>query len=220
MQTPSNAMKSLTLAAALLLGTSSGHASSLCDAVVGNVVANCGFESGAFDGWTLSGVDVPLAQDNLYGVEGTDPYPTPAGTAPDSGSFQAFFSDITADTTTLSQVLTTTPGSYTVSFALAQQLEGPGTVKNSVVVTLDGATLATLSAVPVQGYTFYTYTGTVAGGTSTLSLAFGNDIGEFILDDVTVVAVAPVPEASTSALLGAGLLALGGGALRRRKTRG
>src|SRR5580704_4911525 len=68
-----------------------------------NVVSNCGFETGDFTSWTVSGNDVPGELGNLYGVEGTDPFPTPGGTAPFSGNFQAYFGDLNANATTISQ---------------------------------------------------------------------------------------------------------------------
>jgi hypothetical protein len=170
------------------------HAGLTCAADPENVVANCGFETGDFTSWTLAGNDVPGEQDNLYGVEGTDPYPTPDGTDPNGGAYQAFFSDQYADPTTLSQSLTTVPGYlYHVSFFLAQQLVGPGTVHNDVVVSFGGTTLATLTNLPVEGYTFYTYDVVASGATSTLSLQFGNDIGEFLVDDIDVSVPDPSP---------------------------
>ncbi len=211
-------LRTLAAAVVLLGGAQIGHAAAGAPAlVIANLVANGGFETGDFTGWTLAGPDVPGQQDNLYGVEGADPYPLPAGTAPNSGNFQAFFSDVPSNATTLSQALTTTPGNfYTVSFYLAQQLEGPGTVSNSVVVSLDGTTLASLTAVPVQGYTQYSFTTAVADPSSTLSFTFGNQVGEFIIDDVSVTPAAPVPEPATWAQFGAGLLALGWGIARRQ----
>lgn len=208
-----SSMRTLALVAALACGSSLVHA----DSPAGNLVVNGGFETGDFTGWTLSGLDVPGQQDNLYGVEGLDPFPTPGGTAPNSGNYQAFFSDITSNATTLSQVLATTPGAYLISFYLAQQLEGPGSVKNSVVVSLDGTTVVSLTAVPVEGYTLYTFSTAVTDTASTLSLTFGNDIGEFLLDDVSVTAIAPaVPEPAIWAQFGAGLFAMGLVARRRR----
>ena len=210
----------ISLAAGLLLGASAGLAAAgPCTASPGNLVANCGFETGDFSGWTLAGVDVPDAQDNLYGVEGTDPFPLPDGTAPNSGSFQAFFADQAADATTLSQtVATTSGGHYLLSFYVAQQLVGPGSVANSLSVSFGGSLLDVLTNVPVEGYSHVTYSVTASSAASLLSLTFGNDIGEFILDDVSVTAVAaPVPEPSSTALLGAGLLALGGFSRARRR---
>src|SRR5580704_8216270 len=68
-----------------------------------NLLSNCGFESGDFTSWTLAGNDVPGQLGNLYGVEGTDPFPLPGGTAPFSGNFQAYFGDLNANATTISQ---------------------------------------------------------------------------------------------------------------------
>src|SRR5580700_9508392 len=88
-----------------LVASRSQATASICDAIAGNLVTNCGFETGDFTGWTLSGNDVPGALGNLYGVEGTDPYPTPGGTAPQSGNNQAYFSDLVSNSTTLSQTV-------------------------------------------------------------------------------------------------------------------
>jgi hypothetical protein len=178
-------------AACLFLSAPQSQGSSLC-ATSANLVANCGFETGDFTSWTLAGNDVPGELNNLYGVEGTDPFPLPGGTAPNSGLFQAYFADQNADPTTLSQVLSTgVGGQYTITFYLAQELVGPGTVNNSVVVTFGGTTLTTMTDVAVQGYTRYSFTATATSPTTTLSLRFGNDVGEFLLDDVQVQSPEP-----------------------------
>ena len=132
------------------------------------------------------------------------------GIYPNSGSYQAFFADLVANATTLSQTLTTTPGAmYTVAFYLAQDTT-PGTGEppnsNEVIVSFNGATLATLTDLPVEGYTFYSYTGLATSISTELSLTLGNDLGETLLDDVSVSL--PTPEPSTWALMGAGLLGL------------
>jgi hypothetical protein len=209
----------VSLAVGLLLGASAGLAAAApCTATAGNLVTNCGFETGTFSGWTLAGNDVPGEQDNLYGVEGSDPFPLPAGTAPNSGSFQAYFSDLVANPTTLSQsVATTAGGHYALSFYIAQQPVGPGTAANSLSVSFGGSVLGVLTNVPMEGYTQVTYAFTATSASSLLSLSFGDDIGEFLLDDVRVTAVAaPVPEPSSTALVGAGLIALGFTQRRRR----
>src|SRR5271163_3417918 len=143
-----------------------------------NLVANCGFETGDFTGWTLSGNDVPGEEGNLYGVEGVDPI---LGTPPNSGNFQAFLSDLNANPTTLSQDLTTNPGGqYLVSFYMAQGLEGPGTVNNAFDFTFGGLTIEALSDVGVQGYTYYSGLVTITGNSAALNITAGNDIGEFL----------------------------------------
>lgn len=191
----------------LFLGLpASRGATSLCSTNLTNIVANCGFETGNFTAWTLTGNDVPGELGNLYGVERADPFPLPGGTTPNSGSFQAFFADQAANPTTLSQLLATTPGvTYTVSFYLAQQLVGPGSVDNSVDESLGGVSIQSLTGVPVQDYTFYSGTVTASSSASLLSLTFGNDIGEFVLDDVAVA----TPEPATWLLFLTGVVATG-----------
>jgi len=187
----------------------------VCGSVNQNLVLNCGFESGDFTSWNLSGNDVPGELGNLYGVEGTDPFPLPDGTAPNSGMFQAFFADQAADPTTLSQTLTTVVGQeYTITFYLAQAVVGPGTVNNSDLVTFGSTTIQSLSDVGEQGYTMYKDTVVATSTSTTLSFKFGDDIGEFLLDDVSAIAS---PEPSALPVIG-GLLLAAAYFVRRRAT--
>lgn len=173
-------------------------AASICNGVAANVVANCGFETGDFTSWTLSGNDVPMELGNLYGVEGIDPLD---GIAANSGSYQAYFSDLDANSTTLSETLTTVPGlSYQISWYLAQDTTPAGTYSNLFSASFGGTSLTSLTALPVEGYTRYSFLATSATASTVLSFTLGNDLGEFLLDDV-VVSVAPTPEPGTWFLL-------------------
>ena len=104
----------LCVGSCLALVGARSQAQSICDATAGNLASNCGFETGDFTSWTLSGNDVTNGLlGNLYGVEGVDPI---VSTAPNSGSYQAYFSDIVSNATTLSETISTVASdTYTVS---------------------------------------------------------------------------------------------------------
>jgi PEP-CTERM motif len=204
----------------LLFGATQSKASSVCDAVAGNLVSNCGFEVGDFTGWSLSGNDVPGEEGNLYGVEGVDPLD---GISPHSGLDQAFFADLDSNATTLAQNIVTTAGDqYTITFYAAQDTTPTSEYGNELKASFDGISLFNLSDVAIEGYTKYTDSVVATTtGTSTLDLTLGNGLGEFLLDDVSVVNTTPVvtPEPDSILLLGTGLLTLVGAARRRLRSR-
>ena len=205
--------KSLLVVALLMASSASFASPSACDTQVGNLLVNCGFETGDFTGWTVSGNDVPGASGNLYGVEqGADPFD---GISPNSGNYQAFIADLAANATTLSQTLATQVGNkYLISFALAQDTApGSGEASNSLNVLFGGNTLINQSNVPVEGYTDYSFMATATSDSTALSLTLGNGLGEFLLDDVSVTSL---PEPSSVAAVGIGLLAMMF-AMRRRR---
>lgn len=186
----------------LTVGQNRASAASICTAVTPNLVANCGFETGDFTSWTLAGNDVPLEQNILYGVEGTDPLD---GISPNSGSYQAFFADLVDSSTTLSQTIATNSGQlYRVQWYLAQDTAPVTPYTNAFSASFGGTTLISLSAMPVQGYTEYSADVEALSSSSTLAFTLGNDVGEFLLDDISV---GNVPEpASWLFMLGAGAL--------------
>ncbi len=197
-----------------VLGVSQSSAAS-CSANASNLVVNCGFETGTFTGWTLSGNDVPAELNNLYGVEGVDPIDN---IAPHSGSYQAYSGDLASNALTLSQTLTTNPEhAYTVSFFLAQDTLATGPYPNTLTVTFDGVTLYSATDVPVEGYTEYSFSGSAVLGSTMLNITLGNSLGEFLLDDVSVT-IAPLPEPSTWILALTGGILAAGIILFRRKS--
>ena len=184
-----------------------------CDANPLNLVANCGFETGDFTSWTVSGNDAPFESGNLYGVEGIDPLD---GISPNSGSNQAYFADLVSNATTLSQTLMTQVGvRYQITWFLAQDTRTMPPYTNSFSASFGGTPLVSRTDVPVQGYTAYSQALTATSASTDLSFTLGNDLGEFLLDDVTVQ-VAPEPGTWLSGLIGAVLC---GFALRRRNYR-
>jgi hypothetical protein len=159
-------------------------AASFCTGVATNLVANCGFETGDFTSWSLSGTDVPLALGSLYGVEGTDPLD---GIAPNSGSYQGYFADLDTNIITLSDTIATTPGLlYQISWYLAQDTPIANPFSNQFSASFGATSLTSQTGFPVQGYTLYTFSATATKASTILSFNMGNDLGEFLLDDVVV----------------------------------
>jgi hypothetical protein len=172
-------------------GRAAATSVSICDSTAGNLVSNCGFETGDFTSWTLSGNDVPTELGYQYGVEGQDPLDS---ISPNSGNYQAFFADIDANATTLSQSIATTSGDeYQISFYLAQDTPVRGGYSNLFSASFGGTTLTSMTAVGVQGYTQYSYDAVASASSSVLSFTLGNDLGEFLLDDVVVTSATPEP---------------------------
>ncbi|MGA2219939.1 MAG: hypothetical protein ABSG51_17755 [Terracidiphilus sp.] len=190
------------IAFCLFLAVPQSRASGSCTSIAGNLVANCGFETGDFTSWSLSGSEVPSELNFQYGVEGQDPVDL---IIPHSGSDQAFFATLDADATTISQSLATTSGdAYTITFWLAQDTAVVTPYSNELSASFGADSLIDETAVPVEGYTEYSFTEDATSSSTLLSLTLGNDLGEFLLDDVSVVQAPTVPEppAWTLVLLG------------------
>ncbi len=180
---------------------------SQCEAVSGNLVLNCGFESALNFGpsWVNSGNTA------ISGVAIGSP-------STHSGNHGAFFGPQNT-LGFLTQSLATVPGgSYNLSF----YLKNGGGAPNQFQVSFNGVQLTSQTDVAPFEYTLFTFNNLLSTGTSTqLQFAFFNNPSWFFLDDVVVRSInaAPVPEPMSMTLLGSGLLGLGVKLRKNRKAR-
>lgn len=190
------------LLAAALFGTARpAAAQSACAAVAGNLVANCGFETGTFSGWTLAG--------DLSNT-GVDQF------SAHSGSYGASFAN-NVGSETLTQTLATVVGTrYTYRFWLLS--EDPTYTRTAFVrAFVGGQQLFDLEGQAAGAYTAYAFAATATSASTQLQFVIENAPSFYQLDDVSAApAATTTPEPATTALLGAGLVALGVTAMRRR----
>jgi hypothetical protein len=175
---------------------------SQCDGVAGNVVANCGFETGGFTGWVESGNSGFNSVLSIFdGFDGLDP---------NSGLHFAVLGPVLSEGY-LTQTFSTIPGAtYRLNFYLGSD----GATPNNFSAAWDGAAIFSQADIPSTGggYLPSSFLETASGVTTTLTFGFRNDPGWLALDDVSVARNIPEPTSvmvMLTALAGLAILSKG-----------
>jgi hypothetical protein len=168
-------MKNLRIAAAMgvigacLIMPASASAQS-CSTVSGNLVRNCGFESGSFSDWNVAWPP-SVDGDTFVGTFNVH-----------SGNFAAELGAVPGENSVSQTILGTVPGnSYEVSFWLAND----NAVPNEFHVQWNGLQVFALNNMLGLPYTRFSFI-VVASGSDTLRFDEQNPPAFFHLDDVVV----------------------------------
>jgi len=194
-------------------------ASALADA---NLVANPGFETGDFTGWTLLGNDT--RSDHSF-VSGPTSYPAWNEWLPRGGDHFAALGAVRG-LLILRQTFATNPGeSYLVSFQLGSDGERANYFfaewNDSYLVSLENQPETPghdlIHGPPAAAYRAYNFAALATGSTTTIQFVANNDQGWWALDDISVM---PLPEPSSLLSAAAGILAVTACARRRASSPG
>jgi len=185
---------------------------SVCGAISGNLVANCGFETGDFTSWTESG---------SLGYNFVAPAASVAPNFANSGNFGAQLGPIgtPGDPTTygyLSQALATTPGrTYSLTYYLDNPSSDGDNAPSVFQASWNGSVIPGSVQNPVpelDNFVKYTFNGLTASSSSTvLEFGFLQNPAYLGLDDISVVASAASSAAEPGGyfvLLAAGFAAM------------
>lgn len=179
--------------------SSPAWAQSICDNTPGNLVVNCGFETGDFSGWSQGG------NTGFTGV---------TTGIQNSGNYAAYMGPVGSDGF-LIQDVGGNGTQYNVSFYLYNE----GGTPNDFTVYWNGTDVGPdLVDAGAFGYTLFfgTLSGNMGAFSNQLAFGFRHDPAFWFLDDVVVTtAGSSTPEPGSLILFGSGILGLAG-VIRRK----
>lgn len=188
------------IAAATTISTEANATPSYCETVSGNLIQNCGFETGDLTGWGTQ----PAASGSLFG---------PSNFA-NTGNFSVAFGAVDQLFDTITQVFTTIPG-HTYSVQLAFWSDG-STPNAAFTGWFDGSYHLLGGGTNLPAYNWITADWDfVASGFFAGLVISGYDTPSYVYVDDVVVRDVSAPEPITLSVFAAGLAWVG--AARRRK---
>lgn len=175
---------------------------SICGAVSGNLILNCGFETGDFTDWTVTNAATSPELDVTLNI-------------PNSGTHDARFGAAGGENDLLDQSFATISGdSYTVSFYVDS---GAASATGQFIADWNGANILTITGAngtgtgpDTPGYEFYTFTESATSASTDLEFGGNTKQNFYHLDDVVVTQNDPsaVPEPSSISFAVAGLFGI------------
>lgn len=175
-------------------------AADVCLSSPKNVITNCGFETGDFTGWTISGTDSGQSNNGIYyGVENFNQF---------SGNDAAWFGALGGEIS-LNQALTglIPDDIYTLTFEAFNDTTPLGIYVNNLSVSIGTDTIPLVSQAAAGGYTLYTAMIGSHTSSATLSITSRNDAGVWNIDSIEMIQTG-TPEPADFKLLGVGMGAL------------